>query len=281
MIQSLCSNCCSDYQDLHTWCGWCHLCCRGDWTLGVSSERDSSFRLLISKISCAEVNLGIICSCLPILPLFYKHVIKIARTKVFKSSKYSELQPVWRSGTGVERALPNNTKQSLGRAANEPALHQQYLELNEDHRQGSPFSMCSGAACHDPDADFWSGDGIMKTVRLDRVEESMVSDSTSILQIPQNAVLPSKPLKASDSLPEKRSWNQSLRPTISIQFTNRELLQTGALSLRAQRVSMRCFIVLMFRQQIILKSRAYVPESIWAFCSFFGSKVFPLASYRE
>ena len=126
----------------------------------------------MSGTSCAEVNLGIICSCLPILPLFYKHVVRSAKNKVVRPTIYYELEPVSKSGTGVERVRPTDAEKILGRSASEPALHQQYLSFNGGYRQESSFSISGGAGYNDPDTRLWSGGGIMKTVRLERVEES-------------------------------------------------------------------------------------------------------------
>lgn len=146
------------------------------------------------RASCAEVNIGIICSCLPILPIFYKHVVRTAKEKFSKPSTYYELEPVWKGGTGVERVRPDaiNTKSRPGRAESEPALHQQYLGFSGGYKQEPPFLISQGAAYHDPGGRLWSGDGIMKTVQLERVEESFALDGEPEYGLPAtpNATIP-------------------------------------------------------------------------------------------
>ncbi|KAL8828167.1 MAG: hypothetical protein Q9170_006719 [Blastenia crenularia] len=161
---------------------------------------------IVILLVCAEVNLGIICSCLPILPVFYQYIAKTAKSK---PSTYYELEPVLKSSTGVERARITNTdteRGSTGRTASEPALHRQYLEFN-GYKKKSPFMISSGAAYHDPREErlHWNGEGILKTVELDRIEESFSSDSEALPRMPQNAMFRSESSNASGFTKAKRS----------------------------------------------------------------------------
>ena len=154
--------------------------------------------------SLAEVNLGIICSCLPVLPIFYKHMIKTLKNKISKPSTYYELEAVWRSDIGVERMQSNDAKQMQipDRRASEPALHRQYLGFNGGYTK-DPWHHVLSDAYHDPNGHIRSGGGIMKTVELERVEESFTSEEESdfVVRKPSNVVLPSASPTGSARLP--------------------------------------------------------------------------------
>ena len=152
-----------------------------------------------SQTSIIEVNIGIICSCLPVLPAFYKHVINSAKSVIPKSSTYHELDVVGKSGTGVERMRPGDAEEGKGDIAT--ALHLQYL--GPSNPAGGPSSFVSGGAKeHDSSERLWGGDGILKTVRLERVEMSAPEPDTSVWR-PESAVLPSEHPKKMQGLKRK------------------------------------------------------------------------------
>ena len=142
--------------------------------------------------SLAEVNLGIICSCLPVLPIFYKHIVKTVKNKISKPPTYYELEPVLKSSTGVERMRLNDAKQMQvpDRRASEPALHRQYLGFNGGYTK-HPWHHVLSDAYHDPNGHIRSGGGIMKTVELERVEESVASEEGPdfVIRKPSSVVL--------------------------------------------------------------------------------------------
>ena len=74
--------------------------------------------------------------------------------------------------------------------ASEPALHLQYLGHNGPIEGPSSF-VTGGVKHHASSERLWGGDGILKTVRLDRVEVSVQEPETSLPK-PQSAMLSPK-----------------------------------------------------------------------------------------
>lgn len=71
-------------------------------------------------------------------------------------------------------------------AAGDSALHRQYLEPHGP-TQGSSIVVSGGADHHrTPNESAWSGDGILKTVKMERVEST---GHMNLLSRPQKAML--------------------------------------------------------------------------------------------
>lgn len=118
--------------------------------------------------SIAEVNIGIICSCLPSLQTCYQHVVGLARNMMLDSSPYHELGALSRRRTtDVERvridALALRQQKSLG---GDVALHQQYLGPKAVAQSSA---LCTADEAQDQAGNdgSWDGAGILKTVSLE------------------------------------------------------------------------------------------------------------------
>ncbi|KAI4191799.1 MAG: hypothetical protein LQ348_003424 [Seirophora lacunosa] len=126
--------------------------------------------IIVTKVglwAVAEVNIGLICACLPVLPKFYKNVVKSAKTIISRTSTYHELDKLGRhKGTGgVERARRGGTDQRREDAAAESvALHRQYLGANGNTEVSVTAS--SGVKEGESRVRSWNGPGILKTVSL-------------------------------------------------------------------------------------------------------------------
>ncbi|KAL8824949.1 MAG: hypothetical protein Q9191_004706 [Dirinaria sp. TL-2023a] len=156
---------------------------------------------ILALLILGEVSLGIICSSLPVLPAFYKHIFKSARKAMSTSSTYHELEVVGRSRsrTGVERVRSDyeerGGQQQQQQAASEPALHRQYLAPKRLAQEGPSFTVSGGTTEYYASSErLWTGEGILKTVKFERVEEtSSVSDPDgSSPSRPPNAMLQSE-----------------------------------------------------------------------------------------
>lgn len=106
-----------------------------------------------------------------------------------KPSTYHELEVIGH-GEDVERAGLSNDGRERREAANEPALHQQFLGTSE-LAQSSAHAVTAGASHEAQVADLWEGGGILKTVKMERTETSAQKPS-ELLARPPKLVLPSE-----------------------------------------------------------------------------------------
>ena len=134
----------------------------------------------------AEVNIGIICSCLPILPALYKHVAKAAKAKVSShTSAYYELEGVGHKSVNADGAAPSDKEP--GKVDRVQALAKQYL--GPGNSQVSAGVVTAGLENSTPTDELWGGDGILKTVKLEQKETQAPRPRSSLLR-PAEAVLP-------------------------------------------------------------------------------------------
>ncbi|KAL8784744.1 MAG: hypothetical protein Q9213_003775 [Squamulea squamosa] len=129
------------------------------WKLQTSVKRKLRILMVfVSGIAIAEVNIGIICSCLPVLPIFYQHVLKSARALVSKTSSYHELAALRkRSNTSVERVGPGHLEDGNKGVAGCVALHRQYLESKGTAQR---TAICASAGTPDYERAEGSWDGV-------------------------------------------------------------------------------------------------------------------------
>ena len=140
------------------------------------------------------MNIGIICSCLPVISIFYHHLVNLVQTRKSKSSTYLELDTLEQNaGTGVERARPNEdeTGQRREEGVGSVALHQQYLRSVGGTQTAAVTSI--GARDTDHLDGSWDGSGILKTVRLDTWQTPASDPEGSLLRPPTAVVHSSKP----------------------------------------------------------------------------------------
>ncbi|KAL9012353.1 MAG: hypothetical protein Q9173_002876 [Seirophora scorigena] len=160
------------------------------WQLQTSWNRKLRiYSVFAGGTFVAEVNIGLICACLPMLPKFYKNVVKSAKTVISRTSTYHELDKFGRhKGTGgVERARRGGTNQRREDAAAESvALHRQYLGANGDTKVSVTAS--SGAKEGESRVRSWNGPGILKTVSLATWETPIAHEEHSPAP-PSKAVL--------------------------------------------------------------------------------------------
>lgn len=154
-------------------------------------------------ISIAEVNIGLICACLPMLPKFYKSMARTAKTIISRTSTYHELDPLGHKGTtGVSRARPGDTGEQRKEAAAESvALHQQYL--GADAIVDRSVTASGGTQDGEGRERSWNGLGILKTVSLDTWETPMAPMKDSLAP-PSKAVIHSSVPEHSEAVTARR-----------------------------------------------------------------------------
>ena len=119
---------------------------------------------------------------MPILPALFKHLASSAKSFSYKTSTYHEL--IVRGAQTVERMVPDDNERGRAIAACEPALHRQYLKLDEG-TQGPSTTVSAGLE----DERTWDGEGILKTVKLD--VETVRDSEIMISRLQKAAIRPS------------------------------------------------------------------------------------------
>ncbi|KAL8794430.1 MAG: hypothetical protein Q9195_003017 [Heterodermia aff. obscurata] len=152
---------------------------------------DATYTVTIIMLwAIAEVNVGIICSCLPILPSFYKHVVRSAKAKISNhTASYYELEGVvGRKSATVDRAVPDVDVET-GKMDKVQALAKHYLGPGSSDAQGTLSYATGGPENLTPSDELWGGDGILKTVKLEQME-TPAPRPASLPVRPPEAVLP-------------------------------------------------------------------------------------------
>ncbi|KAL8656810.1 MAG: hypothetical protein Q9226_002548 [Calogaya cf. arnoldii] len=145
--------------------------------------------MIIMLLAIAEVNIGIICSCLPSLQMCYKRFARSAKNMIMDSSSYHELGALGRRGnTGVERVqLGGSALRHQDSAGGDVALHQQYLGPN-GIAQSSAICAADDALDNAGNDGSWNGAGILKTVSLE-TWTTPAAEPEATLPRPSKAVL--------------------------------------------------------------------------------------------
>lgn len=139
-------------------------------------SEDATYSIEVIMLwAIAEVNIGLICSCLPILPAFYQHMLRPTSESSSNISSYHRLKALKTVASGAERTNLSHEEE----APNEAAAHKE-LPGGSHVTGGLSFSVQGGSDPVEEKGTCWNGGGILKTVN---VEQSGVS-------VPERASLP-------------------------------------------------------------------------------------------
>ena len=119
------------------------------------------------------MNLGIICSCLPILPVLYQHISQRTRASVRNTSTYYQLKGLTSSAFGAERVKSSHTGTAQAEAAVKAAEGKK--DSGAGHAtEGLEISVLGGANGLEEGGGVWDGDGILKTVDVEQTGVSVL-----------------------------------------------------------------------------------------------------------
>ena len=125
--------------------------------------------------SITEVNVGLICSCLPILPAFYKHFFGLTHESSSSLSSYHRLKALKTSANATGRTnLTHNEEAQIETTAQKETSAASHVA------GGLSISIEGGPNMAEENCGSWDGDGILKTMG---VEQTGVA-------VPERATLP-------------------------------------------------------------------------------------------
>lgn len=138
--------------------------------------QDATYSIeIMMLLAITEVNVGLICSCLPILPAFYQHFFGPTHESSSSLSSYHRLKALKTSANGTRRTnLTHNEEAQI------ETTTQKELSAVSHVAGGLSISIEGGPDAAEENGGSWNGGGILKTMG---VEQTGVA-------VPERATLP-------------------------------------------------------------------------------------------